>query len=173
TGPADFDHVRMAYRECAFPAQVTPYIDDMPKAFERADLILSRAGASTLAEIAAAGRPSLLVPFPKAADDHQLKNALALARYGASRLLEQSRLTPEELAEVIRQLGRDRKRLQAMSEAARSLSHPDSIDRILKLIGSIASAPRKESGIRSQESGRREQPKEAGGRRQEAGRREL
>ncbi len=142
TGPAGFERVREAYRARSFPARVTPYIDDMPQAFQNADLVLSRAGASTVAEIAAAGRPSLLVPFPQAADDHQRKNALALAQQGAGRLLEQSALTPQKLAGAIRQLEGDRNRLQAMSEAARSLSHPDSIDRILDLIGSIARSRR-------------------------------
>lgn len=138
TGQADFERVKDAYAKGSFPAQIMPYIDDMPQAFGRADLVLSRAGASTVAEIAAAGRPSLLVPFPQAADDHQRKNALALAQHGAGILLEQSSLTPRKLAEAIRELEQDRQRLQAMSDAARGLAHPDSVDRILKLIGFLA-----------------------------------
>ena len=84
TGPEHFDAVESGYREFRIEREVLPYIEDMPRYFGRADLIVSRAGASTIAEITAAGRPALLVPFPHAADDHQTTNARALEARSAA-----------------------------------------------------------------------------------------
>ena len=78
-------------------AEVSPFIDDMPGAFARADLLLCRSGASTVAEITAAGKPAIFIPLPTAADDHQRHNAEALAEGNAARLLPQAELTSERL----------------------------------------------------------------------------
>ena len=96
----------------------------MPEAFARADLLLCRSGASTVAEIMAAGKPAVLVPFPQAADDHQMHNAEALARMNAGVLLPQAELTPETLVTMVAGLLQDRARLQAMGLAARQHAHP-------------------------------------------------
>ena len=125
TGERDFERVEAAYREASFPAQVSRFIDDMPAAFARADAVLCRSGASTMAEITAAGKPAIFVPFALAADDHQLKNALALESMGAARLIPESQLSPERLSAVVAEVLGDPARLLTMSAKARSLAHPN------------------------------------------------
>jgi UDP-N-acetylglucosamine--N-acetylmuramyl-(pentapeptide) pyrophosphoryl-undecaprenol N-acetylglucosamine transferase len=105
--------------------EVFKFIEDMPAAFARADLVVCRSGASTVAEIAAAGKPAVFVPFPRAADDHQRVNAEALARHRAAVVVEESKLEGVWLAETIAALLQDSQRLQQMSQAARELSHPN------------------------------------------------
>ena len=121
-----------------YDAKITGYIEDMPAFFSDADLIVSRAGASTVAEITAAGRASLLVPFPQAADDHQRKNAEALASRGAAIVLDQGETSPEDLARTILTLEQDRERLVRMAEASRQLARPDSISAIFEIMQEIA-----------------------------------
>jgi UDP-N-acetylglucosamine--N-acetylmuramyl-(pentapeptide) pyrophosphoryl-undecaprenol N-acetylglucosamine transferase len=118
--------------------QVHAFLDDMPRRFEAADLILSRSGASSVAELAAAGKPSLLIPFPQAADDHQRKNAEVLVQANAAVMLIEAELTAEILSSTVIALLRDRERLQAMSEKARTLAHPDASRRIVAMVRSIA-----------------------------------
>lgn len=138
TGEEDYNAVQEAYAKRRLEAQVLPFIADMPARFAEADLVICRAGASTVAELAAAGRASLLVPFPHATDQHQLRNAEALARAGAARLLEQEELTPRRLAaEVLDLLGRP-EGLAEMEAAARRLAVPDAAARIVHLIESVA-----------------------------------
>ena len=115
-----------------------PFIEDMPGAFARADLLLCRSGASTVAEIAAAGKPAIFVPFPHAADDHQTRNAEALVASGAAVLIRESELTPQRLAEVVGGLLRDRARLAGMAAAARKLAYPDAAARIAALAARLA-----------------------------------
>ena len=105
-------------------AQVFKFIEDMPAAFARADLLVCRSGASTVAEITAAGKTAIFVPFPRAADDHQRVNAEALAREGAAVVVEESKLEGVWLAETIAALLNDPPRLRQMSAAARALAHP-------------------------------------------------
>ncbi|MGB7189192.1 MAG: undecaprenyldiphospho-muramoylpentapeptide beta-N-acetylglucosaminyltransferase [Acidobacteriaceae bacterium] len=113
--------------------QVHAFLDDMPRRFEAADLVLARSGASTVAELAAAGKPSLLIPFPQAADDHQRRNAEALAEAGAARMMLEKELTPEALREaVVRMIG-DRAGLERMGEQARTMAHPDATRRIAEM----------------------------------------
>ena len=92
------------YQERGLPAEVHAFIDDMPGALAQADLVISRAGATAVAELAAAGRAAVLIPFPGAADQHQLENARAMEKAGAARVIVQSELTPERLVEEIREL---------------------------------------------------------------------
>jgi UDP-N-acetylglucosamine--N-acetylmuramyl-(pentapeptide) pyrophosphoryl-undecaprenol N-acetylglucosamine transferase len=110
--------------------QVHAFLDDMPRRFEAADLVLSRSGASTVAELAAAGKPSLLIPFPQAADDHQRKNAEALVQTGAARMLLEASLAPETLLQTLTGLLKNRQALEGMSAHARTLAHPDATSRI-------------------------------------------
>lgn len=129
-----------AYRASGAPPeswQVHAFLDDMPKRFEAADLVLARSGASTVAELAASGKPSLLVPFPQAADDHQRKNADVLAEAGAARMMIESELTPERLQQTLIQMLGDRAGQVRMAERARSLAHPDATTRIASLVESI------------------------------------
>jgi UDP-N-acetylglucosamine--N-acetylmuramyl-(pentapeptide) pyrophosphoryl-undecaprenol N-acetylglucosamine transferase len=108
-----------------FSYEVFKFIEDMPTAFARADLLVCRSGASTVAEIAAAGKPAIFVPFPRAADDHQRVNAEALAKHGAAVVVEESKLEGVWLAETIAALLGDSRRIEQMSHAARELSHPN------------------------------------------------
>jgi len=128
TGERDYNDALVAYASFASTGEATEvfkFIEDMPAAFARADLVVCRSGASTVAEITAAGKPAIFVPFPRAADDHQRVNAEALARAGAAVLVEESKLEGVWLAETIAALLGDPQHLQAMSEAARGLAHPN------------------------------------------------
>lgn len=130
TGERDYNDALTAYRSLfesgmGEPAEVSKFIEDMPFAFARADLVVCRSGASTVAEITAAGKPAIFVPFPRAADDHQRVNAEALAREGAAVVVEESKLEGVWLAETIAALLNDPRRLLAMSVAARGLAHPN------------------------------------------------
>lgn len=114
---------------------VAPFLDDMPKCFADASLVLCRSGASTVAELAAAAKPSLLVPFPLAADDHQRRNAEVLANAKAAEILLERDMTPDLLLQRLTSLLLDRERLAVMGQKARMLAHPDAayaIARILK-----------------------------------------
>jgi UDP-N-acetylglucosamine--N-acetylmuramyl-(pentapeptide) pyrophosphoryl-undecaprenol N-acetylglucosamine transferase len=125
TGERDYNDALAAYSGLGEPAEVSKFIEDMPAAFARADLVVCRSGASTVAEITAAGKPAIFVPFPRAADDHQRVNAEALARSGAAVVVEESKLEGVWLAETIAALLGDPRRLQQMNEAARELAHPN------------------------------------------------
>jgi UDP-N-acetylglucosamine--N-acetylmuramyl-(pentapeptide) pyrophosphoryl-undecaprenol N-acetylglucosamine transferase len=125
TGERDYNDALAAYKSLGESAEVFKFIEDMPAAFARADLVVCRSGASTVAEITAAGKPAIFVPFPRAADDHQRVNAEALARVGAAVVVEESRLEGVWLAETVAALLGDPARLQAMGAAARELAHPD------------------------------------------------
>jgi UDP-N-acetylglucosamine--N-acetylmuramyl-(pentapeptide) pyrophosphoryl-undecaprenol N-acetylglucosamine transferase len=125
TGERDYNDALAAYKSLGEAAEVFKFIDDMPAAFARADLVVCRSGASTVAEITAAGKPAIFVPFPRAADDHQRVNAEALARGGAAVVVEEMKLEGVWLAETIAALLGDAARLAQMSEAARRLAHPN------------------------------------------------
>ena len=128
TGKADFDVVRRAYAKYWPSSDVLISTDRMPDAIAAADLIVSRAGASTLAEITAVGRPSVLMPYPYHRDQHQLANAKVLARAGAARIVsdrKSGRLNAVQLAEVLSNLMRDDEALEQMSTAARALGKPN------------------------------------------------
>ncbi|GGG96522.1 undecaprenyldiphospho-muramoylpentapeptide beta-N-acetylglucosaminyltransferase [Silvibacterium dinghuense] len=118
--------------------QVAAFLDDMGTRFAAADLVLARSGASTVAELAAAGKPSLLIPFPQAADDHQRKNAEVLASAGAAEMLIEADTTAEKLDAVLTALLGDPARLRAMSARARTLAHPDASERIARMVARIA-----------------------------------
>ena len=138
TGERDFERIDSAYKQAAFPAQVSRFIDDMPSAFALADLVLCRSGASTVGEITAAGKPAIFVPFPFAADDHQRKNAEALERTGAARLIPESDLTPDRLSTAVTDLLRAPASLNQMSIKARSLSHPEAVREIGEMAAKLA-----------------------------------
>ena len=117
--------------ECRYRADM--FIEDMASAYAWADLVVCRAGAGTLTEVAVAGLPSLLVPLPSAIDDHQTHNARWLADGGAAVLLPQNELTVERLEKIILGLAQDTARLAAMSEAAQRLAKPDAARRVADL----------------------------------------
>jgi UDP-N-acetylglucosamine--N-acetylmuramyl-(pentapeptide) pyrophosphoryl-undecaprenol N-acetylglucosamine transferase len=131
TGKEDETRVAAAYREHLPEAtEVRSFLDDMPERLAAADLAICRAGASTLAELAAAGRPAILVPFPFATDDHQRLNAEAVQEAGAARMVLDKDLTGEGIAELVRSMNADRDRLREMGRAARNLARPDAAERI-------------------------------------------
>ena len=118
--------------------QVHAFLDDMPARFAAADLILARSGAGTVAELAAAGKPAVLVPFPQAADDHQRRNAEVMAEAGAAVMILESELTPEGLLrELVDRLGSP-EQLAVMSESARTLAHPDATEVIAGMVRGVA-----------------------------------
>ncbi len=138
TGERDYNDAQMAYHQAGSSAEVYPFITDMPAFFARADLVLCRSGASTVAEIAAAGKPAVFVPFPRAADDHQRVNAQALERAGAAVVVEETKLERVWLADTIAALLGDPGRLQRMSEAARKLAHPNAARDITAMAARLA-----------------------------------
>jgi len=138
TGERDYNDALAAYKSLGESAEVFKFIEDMPSAFARADLVVCRSGASTVAEIAAAGKPAVFVPFPRAADDHQRVNAEALAKHGAAVVVEESKLEGVWLAETIAALLGDPPRLEQMSEAARALAHPNAASDIAAMAARLA-----------------------------------
>jgi UDP-N-acetylglucosamine--N-acetylmuramyl-(pentapeptide) pyrophosphoryl-undecaprenol N-acetylglucosamine transferase len=142
TGERDVELVRDAYRQAGIQADVEPFLYDMGTRLGQAQLVVCRAGATTLAEITAAGKAAILIPLPTATDDHQRKNAEALANAGAAELLLQQDASGEALAARILALARDPDRRTQMAVAARALGRPDAaraiVDRALELIGRSA-----------------------------------
>lgn len=129
-GARHAEAARAAYAEAGVAASVEPFIDDMAQAYAWADLVLCRAGALTLAEIAAAGCGAVLVPYPHAVDDHQTRNADAFVAAGAALRIAEAEATPARLQQELAQLLADRTRLIAMAQAARGLAKPDAAQRI-------------------------------------------
>jgi len=129
-GAALLDETRAAYQSAGVHAYIEPFIEDMAVAYGWADLVIGRAGASTLAELCAAGLGSVLVPFPQAVDDHQAKNAEYLAESGASVWLRQSDTLAQDLARVLAPLLGDRAALMRMARAARTLALPRAAERV-------------------------------------------
>ena len=138
TGVRDYSMVAAAYRSAAQSAEVHPFIEDVSGAFARADLVISRAGATAVAELAVAGKASLLVPFPAAADQHQQANAHQLERAGAARVIRQSDLTPTRFIQEIDALLTEPGGLADMERRAKSLARPDATERIADLIEELA-----------------------------------
>jgi UDP-N-acetylglucosamine--N-acetylmuramyl-(pentapeptide) pyrophosphoryl-undecaprenol N-acetylglucosamine transferase len=138
TGQRDYNQAQAAYLQAGISAEVYPFIEDMPAAFGRADLIVCRSGASTVAEVTAAGRAAVFVPFSKATDDHQRRNAEVLVQTGAAVLLPESQLTSDRLVHTVAALLGDRPRLVAVAAAARKLSHPDAAEEIAGMAARLA-----------------------------------
>ncbi len=136
SGAMQIEALRAAYAVVGVEAELLPFIDDMAARYAAADLVICRAGALTVAELAAAGVASVLVPFPHAVDDHQTGNARFLSAAGAAILLPQSELTPERLAALLRELTRER--LAAMAEKARALAKPEATRAVAEICMEIA-----------------------------------
>jgi UDP-N-acetylglucosamine--N-acetylmuramyl-(pentapeptide) pyrophosphoryl-undecaprenol N-acetylglucosamine transferase len=139
TGPSDFEKVKTAYAAAGWDehADVSSYIDNMMADFAAADLVICRAGATTTAELIAAGKASIMIPFPFAADDHQRKNAEALEESGASKMILQQDLSGERLATEIRQLVNAPEEIDRMETASRKLAHGDAAVGVVDLIESL------------------------------------
>ncbi len=126
------------FAESGLEGQVVPFIEDMPGAFAKSDLVVSRSGAGAVAELTAARKPSILVPFPFAADDHQARNAEVLERAGAARLVQDAEFTGERLFELARSLANEPGALERMGEAAGSLARPGAAERAADVLESLS-----------------------------------
>jgi len=138
TGPAHYKELWPRFEESGVPGEMSAFIEDMPAAYARADVVICRSGAGAVSELAAAGKPSVLIPFPYAADDHQLHNAERFREAGAALLFTDKEWTGERMFQVIRGLAADRERLHKMSDAARSLAHPGAARRAADILEQIA-----------------------------------
>ena len=138
TGAQHVTAAQQEYRAARVTARVAPFIDDMAAAYSWADLVLCRAGALTIAELACAGVASILVPYPFAVDDHQTSNARYLRDAHAALLLPQSQLTPHALATLLSELQRSPERLHAMAAAAHTLAQPHATSRVTDVCREVA-----------------------------------
>jgi UDP-N-acetylglucosamine--N-acetylmuramyl-(pentapeptide) pyrophosphoryl-undecaprenol N-acetylglucosamine transferase len=138
TGERDYNQAQAAYLAAGGSAEVYPFIDDMPSTFARADLLLCRSGASTVAEVMAAAKPAIFVPFPRAADDHQKRNAEALERAGAAAMAEEKSLTGMSLVALVRTLLEDPERRARMAQAAHRFAHPEAASEIASMAARLA-----------------------------------
>ena len=132
-GERTLDAARTAYQQHGVDAEVTPFIEDMAAAYAWADLVICRAGALTVAELSAAGLPAILVPFPAAVDDHQTANARPMAEAGAAAVMQQSELTEQSLAGLLKDWLGSRDALRERARKARSLARPEALHRITSL----------------------------------------
>ena len=130
TGERDLDLVRAAYERAGLAARVEAFIFQIDGEMKAADVVICRAGATTLAELAASATPAILVPLPTATDDHQRKNAEVVAEAGGAIVIDERDLSGDSLAGLLKELMTDRNRLARMSAAARTLARPDAAERI-------------------------------------------
>ena len=137
TGVSGFGEIRDAFASSGIEGEVVPFLSDMSAAFADADLVVCRAGAGAVSELAAAGKPSILVPFPYAADNHQTRNAQAMERGGASRLVRDAEMTGEKLFETLSRIVAD---LARMGEAARQFAKPGAARRAADVLEEVARA---------------------------------
>ena len=132
------ERVREGYVRAGVEARVEAFLYEMDREMTGADLVICRAGATTLSELAAAGRAAILVPLPTAADDHQRKNAEVVAHAGAAVVIAQRDLTGVRLAETVLALAGDPERRAAMASAVRRFAHPDAAARIADKVWELA-----------------------------------
>jgi UDP-N-acetylglucosamine--N-acetylmuramyl-(pentapeptide) pyrophosphoryl-undecaprenol N-acetylglucosamine transferase len=136
SGKNHYKATRAAYEEAGVEGMVAPFVDDMAFYYDQADLVVCRAGALTISELSAAGLASILVPFPHAVDDHQTVNARFLCDRGAAVLLPQKEMTPERLADLLRNMTRERAR--QMAQAARAAAQPNAAERVAQVCAEVA-----------------------------------
>jgi UDP-N-acetylglucosamine--N-acetylmuramyl-(pentapeptide) pyrophosphoryl-undecaprenol N-acetylglucosamine transferase len=138
TGRAGFEALRDEFARAGLEGEIVPFITDMPAAFAAADLVVCRSGAGAVSELAAAGKASILAPFPFAADDHQTRNAEAMARGGAARMIADAAMTGEKLASSVKELAAEPGALERMSAAARQFAHPGAARRAVEILEEAA-----------------------------------
>ena len=130
----DIERVRSRYAALGIPADLATYLPDLPERLGWSHLVIARAGASTIAELTAAGRPAILIPLPGATDDHQTWNAREMARAGGARMIAQARFTPIELAKQMQKLGLEPAALAQAAERAKSAGRPDAANDLADLV---------------------------------------
>ncbi len=142
TGAAMYDELAPRFRASGMEGEISAFLPDMPRAFASADVVVSRSGAGAVTELAAAGKPSILVPFPGSSDDHQLKNAEAMEQAGAARLIFDAEMTGARLVEEVTRLRGTPGQLERMGAAARSMAKPGAAKRAADLLEEIATGNR-------------------------------
>jgi UDP-N-acetylglucosamine--N-acetylmuramyl-(pentapeptide) pyrophosphoryl-undecaprenol N-acetylglucosamine transferase len=140
TGERDYEVVRTGYAERGVQAEVAPFFSNMPERFAKADLIVCRSGANAVAEVAAAGRAAIFIPFGAATDSHQLRNAQEMVAAGAARLIPEPELNGARLAREILLLTSDPKRLTDLSTRAKAMGRPAAARDLADLIEEVALA---------------------------------
>jgi UDP-N-acetylglucosamine--N-acetylmuramyl-(pentapeptide) pyrophosphoryl-undecaprenol N-acetylglucosamine transferase len=138
--PEDVERVRAAYAAIGVPADLAAFFADVPDRLAAAHLVIARSGASTVAELTAVGRPSILVPYPFATDDHQSVNAAELDRRGGAWMIPQGDLKPERLAAQLELLWRSPETLAAAAAQARSAGQPDATAKLAELVFAMLNA---------------------------------
>jgi UDP-N-acetylglucosamine--N-acetylmuramyl-(pentapeptide) pyrophosphoryl-undecaprenol N-acetylglucosamine transferase len=136
--PDDIEEIRARYAELEIPAEVMTYILDMPEKLADAHLVIARSGASTIAELTAAGRPAILVPFGAATDDHQTANAREMVRAGGARAIPQDEFTPEALARQIEAVASDGQALGNAAARSLSVGRPNAASDLADLVERVA-----------------------------------
>lgn len=144
--PEDLDRVGASYRDLGINAETGAFFDDIPDRLAAAHLVIARAGASTVSELAVIGRPSILVPYPHAMDDHQSRNAAALETAGGGWMMTESDLTAERLAARLEELFLAPDTLDRAARAAHAFGIPDAVDRLADLVLRVAATQSQESG---------------------------
>ncbi len=132
TGKADHTEVSTTYAQLHLKADVVPFIENMQEMYVAADLVVCRAGAMTIAELTALGKPAILIPYPYAADDHQRANAEVLVQAGAARMILDAELTPGRLSQEVGLLLTDRLKLSVMAQASAALGRPDATAAVVR-----------------------------------------
>ncbi|MBI5206502.1 MAG: undecaprenyldiphospho-muramoylpentapeptide beta-N-acetylglucosaminyltransferase [Candidatus Firestonebacteria bacterium] len=138
TGDDDFKKVSENYEKSNVKVIVAPFIYNMEDAFALADMVVCRAGATTLAEITTRGIPAVLIPYPYATDNHQMKNAQYLEQNGAAKIILDRELTGYKLAEAIKELLLNDRKLNEMHEASKKIGRPDALENIIKIVNELA-----------------------------------
>jgi UDP-N-acetylglucosamine--N-acetylmuramyl-(pentapeptide) pyrophosphoryl-undecaprenol N-acetylglucosamine transferase len=138
TGARMYDELAQRFRASGIEGEISPFLAAMPQAFAAADIVVSRAGMGAVSELAAAGKPSLLVPFPGASDDHQLHNARAMEKAGAARLVLDREMNGARLVEEVSRLTADPQLLTAMGTAARAFAKPGAARRAADILEGLA-----------------------------------
>ncbi len=155
--PEDIDAVRTRYAELGIPAELMTYIEDMPAKLEEAHLVIARAGASTIAELTAAGRPAILIPYPSATNDHQTANAREITDAGGARTISEPDFTPEVLARQIEAMANDPQALANAASRALSVGRPhaarDLADLVERVAGGLAPLAVGPAAVKSRSGG--------------------
>jgi UDP-N-acetylglucosamine--N-acetylmuramyl-(pentapeptide) pyrophosphoryl-undecaprenol N-acetylglucosamine transferase len=140
TGAAAYEELARRFHASGVEGEISAFLNDMPRAFAAADIVVSRAGMGAVSELAAAGKPSLLIPLPTASDQHQLHNAEAFEKAGAARLILDRDMTGETLVREIGELAADRARLEKMGAAAKAFAKPGAARRAADVLESLGRA---------------------------------
>ena len=138
TGAATYDELAQRFRKSGVEGEISPFLTDMSRAFAEADLVVSRAGMGAVSELAAAGKPSILVPLPTASDQHQLRNAEAFEKAGAARCVPDAEMSGSRLVEEVARLTSDRGLLEKMGRAARVFARPGAAQRAAEVLEGFA-----------------------------------